>query len=191
MLEEDFDDHAHGDDMNVDDAEDDPTWNPNDESLLSEDGDDQDWVEAESETLEDRYNKIKSEIESEPVREQGVPVVNRRLFKIRINDLLFSDHYRQLRDCVLQNRIQRMSDIEKMLQGEHVDEKAAVKDDERFRKQHRDNQLLRELCITEKYLQDHEIGNQDRVSVDPAQEKIEAVSEQDISSDAERLMEDW
>ena len=78
-----------------------------------------------------------------------------------------------------------MSDIDKMLRGDRVDEREAAKDDERFRKRIRDNQLLRELAITEKYLEDYQMGNQKDVI--PAQEKVE----QDISSNEEGLLEDW
>ena len=184
MQEEDLEADALSDDGMDLEAEDDPTWNPNNESLLSEDGDDQAWVEAGPvQSLEDRYHKIKSEIENDepqPPRDQQatVPIVKRRLFKIRLNDLLFTDHYRQLRDCVLQNRVQRMSDIDNMLQGIRVDEREAAKEDERFRKQHRDTQLLRELCITEKFLQDHEIR-------DPENHNGGAISA------PEKLLEDW
>ena len=197
MQEEDLDANAPGDDeMDLDDAEDDPTWNPNNESLLSEEGDDQAWVEAgPAQSLEDRYHKIKSEIENgEPHQQATVPIVNRRLFKIRLNDLLFTDHYRQLRDCVLQNRVQKMSDIDNMLQGVPVDESEAAKNDERFRKQHRDTQLLRELCITEKFLQNHEMKDQENRNGEaiPAPEKVEQTNnEQNISPDGEQLLEDW
>ena len=78
-----------------------------------------------------------------------------------------------------------MSDIDKMLRGDRVDEREAAKDDERFRKQIRDNQLLRELAITEKYLEDHQMANQKDVI--PAQDEVE----QDISSNEEGLLEDW
>ena len=64
-----------------------------------------------------------------------------------------------------------MSDIDKMLRGDRVDEREAAKDDERFRKRIRDNQLLRELAITEKYLEYHQMGNQKDVI--PPQEKVE------------------
>ena len=176
-----------------DDSGDDPTWNPNNESLSeSEGGNDRCLVEVQNkkETLEDRYYKIKSEIESEQPPDKSVLVVNRRLFKVRINDLLFSEHYRQLRDCVLQNRVQKMSDIDKMLHGERVDEREAVQNDKRFRKQHRDTQLLRELCITEKFL-NYDGRNREEVSEVPAQEKVELTNQKDISHDEERLLEDW
>lgn len=201
MKEEDLDVNAPGDDvMDLDDAEGDPTWNPNNESLLSEEGEDLAWVEpGPVQSLEDRYHKIKSEIEKDepqPPRDQQakVPIVNRRLYKIRLNDLLFTDHYRQLRDCVLQNRVARMSDIDNMLQGVPVDEREAAKDDERYRKQHRDTQLLRELCITEKFLQDHAIRDQENLNGEaiPAPEKAKQIyHEQDISPDGEKLLEDW
>ena len=203
MQEEDLDVNDPGDDvMDLNDAEDDPTWNPNNESLLSEEGDGQAWVEAGPvQSLEDRYHKIKSEIENDephqqPPRDQQatVPIANRRLFKIRLNDLLFSDHYRQLRDCVLQNRVARMSDIDSMLQGVPVDESEAAKNDEKFRKQHRDTQLLRELCITEKFLQNHEKKDQENLNGEaiPAPEKVEQTNnEQNISPDGEQLLEDW
>ena len=162
----------HDGDNDEDDAGDDPTWNPKNESL-SEGGSDRCWVELENvkQTLEDRYHKIKSEIESEQLSDKAVLVVKRTLFKVRINDLLFSDHYRQLRDCVLQNRVQKMSDIYKMLQGNHVDERAAIKNDERFRKQLRDTQLIRDLCVTEKFLK-YEIRNRKEVSDVTAHEKV-------------------
>ena len=83
-----------------------------------------------------------------------------------------------------------MSDIDKMLHGEHVDERAAVQNDKRFRKQHRDTQLLRELCITEKFL-NYESRNREEVSEVPAQEKVELTNQKDISHDEERLLEDW
>ena len=195
MNEDDNEVNALGDDdMHVDDSADDPTWNPSKESLLSEESDGEAWLVAEAEMAEDtfqsKYIKIKSEqnrrLKSELEREpSSVPVLNRRLFKIRLNDLLFTEHYRQLRDCVLQNRVQRMSDIDKMLRGDRVDEREAAKDDERFRKQIRDNQLLRELAITEKCLEDHQIGNQKHVI--PAKEKVD----QNISSNEEGLLEDW
>ena len=203
MIKDDNDVNALGDDdMHADDSTDDGTWTPSKEFLLSEESDEEAWVEAEMAdiTFQRKYIQIKSEqnnrrMKSELEREQplrdpaSVPVVNRRLFKIRLNDLLFTEHYRQLRDCVLQNRVQRMSDIDKMLRGDRVDEREAAKDDERFRKRIRDNQLLRELAITEKYLQDHQMGNQKDVSSGsiPAQEKVE----QDISSNEEGLLEEW
>ena len=145
-LKMEFQTHEDDSDINADEDKDDPNWEPTNNSVLLEECDDLAFVDAK-ETFEDKYHKIKSEIESETPRDQTVPAVNRKLYKIRLNDLLFSDHYNQLRDCVLQNRIQKMSDIEKMLNGEHVDAKEAVNDDKKFRKQHKDNQLIRDLCI--------------------------------------------
>ena len=87
-----------------------------------------------------------------------------------------------------------MSDIDNMLQGIRVDEEEAVKEDERFRKQHRDTQLLRELCITEKFLQDHEIGdpeNQNGGAISATEKVEQTCNEQDISPGGEKLLEDW
>ena len=182
------------DDMHVDDSTDDPTWIPSKESFLrtiTKESAWEAWIEVADFMFQTKYIKIKSEQNSRRMKSElehepaSVPVVNGRLFKIRLNDLLFTEHYRQLRDCVLQNRVQRMSDIDKMLRGDRVDEREAAKDDERFRKQIRDNQLLRELAITEKCLEDHQIGNQKHVI--PAKEKVD----QNISSNEEGLLEDW
>ena len=109
MNEDDNDVNALGDDdMHADDSKDDPTWNPCKESLLSEENaedTEEASVEAEMadftfESFERTYNKIKSEqnkrMKSEFERQPAtVPIVNRRLFKIRLNDLLFTEHYRQ------------------------------------------------------------------------------------------------
>ena len=180
--------------MHVDDSTDDPTWIPSKESFLrtiTKESAWEAWIEVADFMFQTKYIKIKSEQNSRRMKSElehepaSVPVVNGRLFKIRLNDLLFTEHYRQLRDCVLQNRVQRMSDIDKMLRGDRVDEREAAKDDERFRKQIRDNQLLRELAITEKCLEDHQIGNQKHVI--PAKEKVD----QNISSNEEGLLEDW
>ena len=105
MIEDDNDVNTPGDDnMHVDDSTDDPTWNPIKESLLSEESDGEAWLVAEAEMAEDtfqsKYIKIKSEqnrrMKSELERQPAtVPIVNRRLFKIRLNDLLFTEHYRQ------------------------------------------------------------------------------------------------
>ena len=187
-----FQTHEDDSDINADEDKDDPNWEPTNNSVLSEECDDLAFVDAK-ETFEDKYHKIKSEIESETPRDQTVPAVNRKLYKIRLNDLLFSDHYNQLRDCVLQNRIQKMSDIEKMLNGEHVDAKEAVNDDKKFRKQHKDNQLIRDLCIAENYFKDHLIRMNQNVG---SQEKAEEIERKETSSDLEMLMhgelvEDW
>ena len=105
MNEDDNEVNAPGDDdMHVDDSADDPTWNPSKESLLSEESDGEAWLVAEAEMAEDTFQskyikikseqnrRMKSELEHEPAT---VPVLNRRLFKIRLNDLLFTEHYRQ------------------------------------------------------------------------------------------------
>ena len=180
-----FQTHEDDSDINADEDKDDPNWEPTNISVLSEECDD---LADAKETFEDKYHKIKSEIENETPRDQTVPVVNRKLYKIRLNDLLFSAHYKQLRDCVLQNRIQKMSDIEKMLNGEHVDAKEAVNDDKKFRKQHKDNQLIRDLCIAENYFSDHLIRMNQNVG---SQEKAEEVDREETSSDLEMLMENW
>ena len=164
----------------------------NDESLLSEDHDD-DWEEQEQETLESRFIKIQKDFKNKRIKkDHQLPPLKKKLFKIKINDLLFSKHYKQLKDCVLDGRIQRMDDIEKMLKGELVDEDRCLKESNIFLKRRKDEQLLRELCEAEFYAEQFNKDKTSSSSDGGENENMEMKVEPDDEDDtAERLLEDW
>ena len=129
--------------------------NVKDELLLSEDSD-YEWAkESSSETFEEKYFQILDELKADvkqPNKKQRVLPIKRKLYKIKIDDLLFSKHYKSLKSCVLENRIQKISDIEKMLKGENVCEDTLLCDSKTFYKRRKDDQLIRELCKVEHFL---------------------------------------
>ena len=93
------------------------------ESLLSEASDANVWTDTDPRTegeLVEKYFKLQRQVQSECEaraarrRPAGVPV-KRKLYKIRVNDFLFSDRFKQLKSCVLENRVQKMEDIDKIL----------------------------------------------------------------------------
>merc|ERR1712098_860748 len=74
--------------------------NANEETLLSEDND----IESEDdcyveESFEDRYLKIQKEMEINPNQEE--PPLKRKLYKVKLNDFLYSKHYSQLKKAAL------------------------------------------------------------------------------------------
>ena len=99
-----------------------------------------------------------------------------------MNDLLFSDRFKQLKSCVLENRVQKMEDIDKMLRGVTVDEQRAVEEAEKFLKQRQDDQLLRDLCRAEQFVTDSTSGK-----ADTATSQLEERRRQET----ERLLDEW
>ena len=165
------------------------------DSLLSEEFDDQ-WVEYtntlnEEVTFEQKYMKIRSELKTESNKKMRLsprpqPVI-KKFYKIKINDLLHSEKYKQLKITVMENRINKMTDIEKMLQGEHVDEDQMEEDSRKFLKQRKDHQLLTNLARADLWLQETTKKN--------TSTNIEA-SEQNNDDDAnakvdEKLLGEW
>ena len=171
----------------------------NDESLLSEDHDD-DWEEpSQQDTLEQRFVKIQKDFKNKRRnKDHQLPPLKKKLFKIKVNDLLFSKHYKQLKDCVLDGRIQKMDDIEKMLNAEPVDEDRCLKESNIFLKRRKDEQLLRDLCeadyYAEHYHKDKTSSSDDSRNSEPENidMKVEPIDENDDDTDAyERLLEEW
>ena len=157
------------------------------ESLLSEASDANVWTDPNTEgELVDKYFKLQRQVQSECEartarrRPAGVPV-KRKLYKIRVNDFLFSDRFKQLKSCVLENRVQKMEDIDKMLRGETVDEQKAVEEAERFLKQRQADQLLRDLCRAEQFVKDNTSG---KVDTDTSQLERRR-------QETERLLDEW
>ena len=100
-----------------------------------------------SETFEEKYFQGLDEIETtngkpNSSKKPRVLPVKRKLYKIKVDDLLFSNHYKSLKACVLENRIQKMTDIEKMLKGEQVREETCEKDSKNFLKRRKDDRLV-------------------------------------------------
>ena len=100
-----------------------------------------------SETFEEKYFQGFDEIETtngklNPNKKPSVLPVKRKLYKIKVDDLLFSKHYKSLKACVLESRIQKMTDIEKMLKGEQVREETCEKDSKTFLKRRKDDRLV-------------------------------------------------
>ena len=175
------------------------TVNVKDELLLSEDSDCE-WpkeAEGSSETFEDKYFQILDELKStnrklHPNKKQRVLPVKRKLYKIKIDDLLFSKHYKSLKACVLENRIQKISDIEKMLKGEQVCEETCDKDSKTFYKRRKDNQLIRDLCRAEYFLTSKEYENASENAVGDKQKKSKNNSLEDIRDELEEeLLSEW
>ena len=160
------------------------------ESLLSEASDANVWTDPDPNTegeLVDKYFKMQRQVQSEcearaARRRPAVVPVKRKLYKIRVNDFLFSDRFKQLKSCVLENRVQKMEDIDKMLRGETVDEQKAVEEAERFLKQRQDDQLLRDLVRAEQFVKDSTSGKAD---TDTSQ------LEQRRRQETERLLDEW
>ena len=175
------------------------TVNVKDELLLSEDSD-CDWpreAEGSSEIFEEKYFKILDELKStnrklHPNKKQRVLPVKRKLYKIKIDDLLFSKHYKSLRACVLENRIQKISDIEKMLKGEQVCEETCEKDSKTFYKRRKDDQLIRGLCRAEYFLTSKEYENASENAVGDKQMKSQKNDLEDIRDELEEeLLSEW
>ena len=154
------------------------------ESLLSEASDANVWTDPRTEgELVDKYFKMQRQVQSEcearaARRRPAVVPVKRKLYKIRVNDFLFSDRFKQLKSCVLENRVQKMEDIDKMLRGETVDEQKAVEEAERFLKQRQADQLLRDLCRAEQLVKDNTSG---KVDTDTSRRRQET----------EKLLDEW
>ena len=113
--------------------------------------------------------------------------MKKKYYKIKINDLLFSERYKQLKLCVMENRIHKMEDIEKMLQGEPLDEDRVREESEKFLKQRQDHQLLTELCKAEMFVRGNTGVNDDtleNVENDNNQEKHAMKVE-------EQLLDEW
>lgn len=161
-------------------------------SLLAEDCDSLPWedvAEVAKETFEEQYVKIQNEqrLVQRGVKKMKVAPVKKKYYKIKINDLLFSERYKQLKLCVMENRIHKMEDIEKMLHGEPLDEDRVRAESEKFLKQRQDHQLLTELCKAEMFVRGNTGVNDDtleNVENDNNQEKHAMKVE-------EQLLEDW
>ena len=156
------------------------------ESLLSEASDAHVWADPDPKTqgeLVDKYFKLQRQERAARRRPAAAVVpVKRKLYKIRVNDFLFSDRFKQLKSCVLENRVQKMEDIDKMLRGETVDEQRAVEEAEKFLKQRQDDQLLRDLCRAEQFIKDNTSGK-----ADTATSQLEEQRRQET----ERLLDEW
>ena len=157
------------------------------ESLLSEASDANVWTDPNTEgELVEKYFKMQRQVQSEcearaARRRPAVVPVKRKLYKIRVNDLLFSDRFKQLKSCVLENRVQKMEDIDKMLRGETVDEQKAVEEAERFLKQRQADQLLRDLCRAEQFVKDSTSGKAD----------TDTSQLEERRQETERLLDEW
>ena len=123
-----------------------------DETLLSEVIDTEENTLVE-ETFEERYLKIQKEMKMKPKEEE--PPLKRKLYKVKLNDFLYSDHYSQLKKAALDGRILKLEDIDKMLKGEKVNQERCMKDSKRFLKNRKDDQLLRDLCSTDLFLKEN------------------------------------
>merc|ERR1712098_600865 len=149
--------------------------NANEETLLSEDNDieseDDSYVE---ESFEDRYLKIQKEMESN-LKQEEPP---RKLYKVKLNDFLYSKHYSQLKKAALDGSILKLKDINKMLKGEKVNQEKCTKDSKTFLKKRKDDQLLRDLCSTEMFLKENITSNKNGHQI-----KKESIQE--------HLLEEW
>ena len=157
------------------------------ESLLSEASDAHVWADPDPRTqgeLVDKYFKLQRQERVAKRRPAAAVVpVKRKLYKIRVNDFLFSDRFKQLKSCVLENRVQKMEDIDKMLRGETVDEQKAVEEAEKFLKQRQDDQLLRDLCRAEQFVKDNTSGKADTATPQLEEERRR--------QETERLLDEW
>ena len=159
-------------------------------SLLAEDCDSLPWTdigEETRETFEEQYIKIQSEHRAlqRGVKKMKAVPVKKKFYKIKINDLLFSEKYKQLKLCVMENRIQKMEDIEKMLLGEALDEEHVKEESEKFLKQRRDHQLLTELCKAEMFV----TGNTEEVNNDTM--KNDNIQSKHAVKVEDQLLEEW